>query len=709
MTNEETALQLINEIPGYVTPSVDFFVQQGPSEWRQVKVPAGGEPGSAPTNPAFLNWIVYAVAGGQPTTKIKTVDPNGTFVAIIDTWTVGLASGPSGSGSSSQLTLQNQLSPTLVASADFLIQAAAGPATRVTVKSGEVGVYQTDPSQAPWTVVAVVGEMSSNKVSTSDPGATFMCQIDAWTPGLASGPSSDTQPVCPPQAPPPAGAPPIEALIGARDLPGLLRTADALAERWGAGHDDALPPIRRLAAALASLDLGDHPAQLVAADRLASLVLTHPERLSVEDEVALVHRLAEGPLPSEPPAAWPATRHRKAGQALHAWGRLEREVDHAFDFADLPPLKALPPAETGLPAGVAPEAIADPALRARHLAAIEQNRRAVEAHGRQRRLHALLDRFRPAVERFLVALYARPSYSEAELSELVGQKLGGGIDAASQAHLLGALRAAIEGAASTAPAVAIEAVVRPLHDFPGRSRGVFGVGEAVLLSHAATPALSPAQAGKLRWVVTSGGGTFESNRHGEAVFHVGGPGPAKLSLRITEGPGLGQTVATADVVGVAPAGAYMAQKPATGLYHVQDSFSVGFKGEIFLTPNNVSYEGVLFREGTVPAVAVGWLIAWNGLVHAVGVTHTITGNKVDCIDTVFSGQKAPPPPYAAGSFLWAIPWQYSLDNGTTWTTFTTANHQAASAAVGVDDGSATIQKAGAGPFTALASAAGSNY
>jgi hypothetical protein len=165
-----------------------------------------------------------------------------------------------------------------------------------------------------------------------------------------------------------------------------------------------------------------------------------------------------------------------------------------------------------------------------------------------------------------------------------------------------------------------------------------------------------------------------------------------LTAKVFSGLFQGTEVGRVELLSVPPTSATMTQAAGTGISHTTGSWSVGFLGKINLTPNNVSYAGVLFREGAAIATATNWLYGYNNLPHAVGQSHTITGAVVDCVDNVSSGTKYAP--YGIGDFNWPIPWQASVDNGVTWASFVTANHHATSSGEGV----ATISKAGAGPF-----------
>ncbi|WMS87018.1 hypothetical protein [Pleionea litopenaei] len=243
----------------------------------------------------------------------------------------------------------------------------------------------------------------------------------------------------------------------------------------------------------------------------------------------------------------------------------------------------------------------------------------------------------------------------------------------------------------------------PEDDFSGRSKKNFGIGELVSLSLSSKSKLSEQQLAQLYWRVESGSGYLFSNGYGEACYVAGAKEEqASLVLSYFCGEHSGEDILDVDVPTVAPVDATMVQSQGTGLRHIHNTFSVGFKGEILLTPDDVSYANVTFREGTCVGVGTGWLNYLNGEVHAIGTACTITNNRVNGIDTVFTGSRGQP--YGVGDFNWPIPWQYREGTGN-WTTFTTANHHQTSGA----EGQAMIEKKGAGPFTKNAADPDSNY
>jgi hypothetical protein len=160
-------------------------------------------------------------------------------------------------------------------------------------------------------------------------------------------------------------------------------------------------------------------------------------------------------------------------------------------------------------------------------------------------------------------------------------------------------------------------------------------------------------------------------------------------------------VSTLNLSVVAPTDALM-QKDSRPVKHTHNTWSVGFCGETFLRPTNVSFSRIEFREGTTTAVATGYQASANGQVHpqgdwfGVGMGNSSTGCKLDSLDSVRTRERNPP--YSEGDFLWAIPWQYRVGTGSA-VTFTIANQHSTSDA----SGTATIEKKGAGPFSKVPS------
>jgi hypothetical protein len=160
---------------------------------------------------------------------------------------------------------------------------------------------------------------------------------------------------------------------------------------------------------------------------------------------------------------------------------------------------------------------------------------------------------------------------------------------------------------------------------------------------------------------------------------------------------------------IAPTGAHVTK--FSNLRHTNGRCGVGFQAYIYLEPANVSFANTTFAEGTVAAVASGYYASLNGLPHPptaipkpVGNCNTTNGCTLlnGAYDTVDTNDGSTP--FSIGNFLWAIPWNYQVGSAAL-TQFTTANHSQTTDATG----KATIQKAGAGPFSKNANDSTSTY
>lgn len=263
----------------------------------------------------------------------------------------------------------------------------------------------------------------------------------------------------------------------------------------------------------------------------------------------------------------------------------------------------------------------------------------------------------------------------------------------------------------------------PQHNFSDRSVTDYGLKEIIDLAFTASPSVTVAQAGGLTWSKKSGVGTVTpaSGDVGTGTYDAEGTvGTVKLALKIVDGPSKNQEL-TVDRNVIAPNDATMTQTSGTGIRHQLNYIHVGFKGTIRLRPTNVSFANIHFREGSVLAVASGCWAFENGANHpptsgpvTIGSCNNAAGclvNGTDTIECAAIGPYPAPPPtpsYCSGDFSWAIPWQYSTNNGMNWTTFTTATHHHW-ADTGVNLGRARIEKKGAGPFSKHATDATSNY
>jgi hypothetical protein len=126
---------------------------------------------------------------------------------------------------------------------------------------------------------------------------------------------------------------------------------------------------------------------------------------------------------------------------LHAWRRLLDAVDLKWDPNDTPVMNVSPPAGTGMPAGIAPEAIANPALRAQYEQAIEANRQKNERFLEQHAVHRWLLSYPGSSERLIIHAYSATPYDSEELETYLDKYR---IDEEAKARILAAVAQSIE-------------------------------------------------------------------------------------------------------------------------------------------------------------------------------------------------------------------------------------------------------------------------
>jgi hypothetical protein len=241
----------------------------------------------------------------------------------------------------------------------------------------------------------------------------------------------------------------------------------------------------------------------------------------------------------------------------------------------------------------------------------------------------------------------------------------------------------------------------PQDPFTGRSLVKFGLEEQVAISYVSTPELKQSWIGGMRWSIQTGTGQLASQDDGTANYTA--PEIAEsstLKIEVLNGPSKGQS-ATFDITIVAPSGATEIQKPGSGIHHTNGFWGLGFLGWIRFDPTDVSFAKLRFKELATTATASGYLSAFQNHPHpetvgyaTIGGCNLATGCRIMVDDEVLS-EFIPFPnrPFAAGDFNWPIPWRCYTTNTTI--NMGIANHHATSNAAG----DATLEKAGAGPFT----------
>ncbi len=247
----------------------------------------------------------------------------------------------------------------------------------------------------------------------------------------------------------------------------------------------------------------------------------------------------------------------------------------------------------------------------------------------------------------------------------------------------------------------------PDDNFTDRSLTRFGVHEHITLGFSVSPTgLTADQLGGLQWQQTSGSGTLSNAlTDGTGSYDVAdSPGAAALQLKLLSGFSKDSGPVT-NLDAVAPDDGSVSKQPLSGIKHVQNSWSCGFLGDIYVFPKDVSFFNLFFKELNVGASANGWLafLANDGHCNpSCNAVRILNGNKqkgsrVNADDQIFSGafSDANHGPYATGSVSWAIPWEYSV-NFSQWHPVQTADQTATSTSTG----RCSISKRGSGSFSA---------
>lgn len=208
----------------------------------------------------------------------------------------------------------------------------------------------------------------------------------------------------------------LGVLDRAKDFDSVVRVANDLNNRWGRSGGQYY--------GLLMLEIGNllenhfsREGIFAISQKYISDALAKSETLPLWLEIRLLGFLSRDiAFPnSNHTASWIRERRAKAGLWLHAWRRLEKEINRDFDFNDRARLNVSPPDESGLPAGIVPEGIKDPKLRAQYEAALAANAKKGREYNRQFELRKLDETFPKTAENYLIRVYSKPPYQTEEL------------------------------------------------------------------------------------------------------------------------------------------------------------------------------------------------------------------------------------------------------------------------------------------------------
>jgi hypothetical protein len=224
-----------------------------------------------------------------------------------------------------------------------------------------------------------------------------------------------------------------------------------------------------------------------------------------------------------------------------------------------------------------------------------------------------------------------------------------------------------------------------------RARTKIGVGEEVELT---------VSGGSATWSVSAGGRL--SGTSGASVTFTAGDRAA--SATITAQTPTSTCAITFTIV--EPSGVSMTRYPGTGIKHTINRPNVGIQTAIYFLPDDVCFYRLEYHEVDVPCACTGVYTPFNGVGHdphpaTLSLSQDVVaghGTKCNAMDSVYSGDPGTPPPFAPGTELFPIPYEYRVIGGG-WHRFATVNQLCALAGTNL-----TASKGGANGATTVAAA-----
>jgi len=201
----------------------------------------------------------------------------------------------------------------------------------------------------------------------------------------------------------------LDRLARDGNLDALVKAGDMLEERWGKQGGEFYGQLMLNIANLMVNGFKDEKIYSLS-QKYITQALEKSNTFSLELETRLLPFLAFDIFSRSPTSEefWVRERSTKARLWLHAWQRLESQINRNFNFSDRPILNVTPPAKTGLPSGVSPFSIKDLKLRAKYQALIAANTAKAQEYNRQFSLRYLDSLFPKRAEQYLVRAYSKP-------------------------------------------------------------------------------------------------------------------------------------------------------------------------------------------------------------------------------------------------------------------------------------------------------------
>lgn len=205
--------------------------------------------------------------------------------------------------------------------------------------------------------------------------------------------------------------------------------------------------------------------------------------------------------------------------------------------------------------------------------------------------------------------------------------------------------------------------------FDGRSQSKYGIAEVVNLSYTIDPSdLTATQVGGLKWYKYSGVGTVSGGSDGMGTYDAGASaGSVNLFLRVESGPCRAYNKDYYKTV-VKPSGGVVVKKPSSNIWHIENRLSVGLLTDFYITPDDVSFCNVDFKEGSCSPGEASGMLSGMGDHPAWDTWYDIIGNGENKVDLpanmdaaeMYSDEVTEVEQYSLGEAYWDIPWKYKV-------------------------------------------------
>jgi hypothetical protein len=243
----------------------------------------------------------------------------------------------------------------------------------------------------------------------------------------------------------------------------------------------------------------------------------------------------------------------------------------------------------------------------------------------------------------------------------------------------------------------------PQDNFMDRSLSTYGIAELVDLNFTTTPSLTTSQTGDLTWKRISGNGNIPVTTNGVSTYTApAAPSTDILKLEVINGPSKGLGPSYIKTV-VAPSGATTRQLSNTNIGHTNGQCDIAMAMQVFLIPTDVSFDRIVFWEGTAIGNGSGYYSFLNNSVHNPNGPSDVRNCNAMLGCEAFQDSVGDPldpinhprnPPCTTGDFYWDIPWQYQATISSPLVQFMIATHHQYTRPMD----KAYVEKAGTGPF-----------